>query len=973
MRNRLVLAFRIVVLLALVGPASAQLSERPGTSTEGWSDRRAKDLSGLSIKSRRIRIRSSFDAREPGTSGWFIRRDPWLAFQRGRDLFQRQWRVRDGATGHGGDFIGGPLGDERTKMLPLADVTSCAACHTNVPREPGPGVTIPKNSGRGRQTLSAFGAGAIEMIGLQTRMKLMGQADTDRDGWISLKEMTGAELVVEPAPGESPLSFGKNEDADHDGHPDLNTVLRLWYVDSDGHMLPDAESLDDPEVAGYNFTMQIFGWGHREGAVSSTVRGFARNAMHTHIGLDAHDGVAADDPDRDGVASISVNGARQFSVEPSPDAGVTRTILGISADDPDGDGVLEEFSQGEMDLLEFYLLHAAIPAQRPPTERTSRGRVLMDSFGCTTCHVPDWRIEPANPTSTDVYGRFEGDRRLFELRAAWNEAAGRLEAQVKDLSQIEDGLRVPRRGAATFTGVYSDFRHHEMGDGFAELNFDGSIQRHFRTPPLWGVGHGAPYGHDGASLDLDAVIRRHGGEAAAAAEAYAKASEADREALVTFLNSLVLYQTEELPFDVDGDGEIEEDGFQVAGRDVGAERFNPEWLFNTPVEIEGPVLNPDGETVRSMAAVNRTAAYGEDLPAATDIDEDGFPDVIDPCPEVTGYLDGCRNEPVLATVVASEDFSGGPSGWSRVTNPAFPAAGFKDEFGALQVQLTAPGQYGGFVSPARTVAVPKGTLLRVSWTVAAEEDAAGKWPSFRLMIHRDAFARTDLLQIDAQPDALESPNPWGRQYQQYLLAEADVQEWTFGFDLLGLGSQEGATIRVQNLKVENLGWLDDLYRSNSTMHLEFAGQTHGWQPASDVAFRPAEAAAAADGLVLQQPGSSGDVYGSWTSPLLEPSAVPDRPLWAVGARIERFADGLAPALRLRITEKDNRATNCSIWRSAPPGRISPTAFLTLSDEMEAEELTITFDLMGFDGQADPNGGARLEAISLETYRAATSR
>ena len=31
----------------------------------------------------------------------------------------------------------------------------------------------------------------------------------------------------------------------------------------------------------------------------------------------------------------------------------------------------------------------------------------------------------------------------------------------------------------------------------------------------------------------------------------------------------------------------------VAGMDTGYERFNPEWLFNAPGKIEGPVLNPE--------------------------------------------------------------------------------------------------------------------------------------------------------------------------------------------------------------------------------------------------------------------------------------------------------------------------------------------------------------------------------------------
>jgi hypothetical protein len=96
--------------------------------------------------------------------------------------------------------------------------------------------------------------------------------------------------------------------------------------------------------------------------------------------------------------------------------------------------------------------------------------------------------------------------------------------------------------------------------------------------------------------------------------------------VIAFLNSLVLYSTEDLPTDIDGDGRIAAQ-FQVAGRNTGRERFNPEWLFNTPGRIEGPVTAPDGRRIVSQALVNCRQAYGADLPLCRDRDHDGFPDV----------------------------------------------------------------------------------------------------------------------------------------------------------------------------------------------------------------------------------------------------------------------------------------------------------------------------------------------------------
>ena len=108
---------------------------------------------------------------------------------------------------------------------------------------------------------------------------------------------------------------------------------------------------------------------------------------------------------------------------------------------------------------------------------------------------------------------------------------------------------------------------------------------------------------------------------------YRRLNAADREALLAFLRSLVLYSTEDLPTDLNGDGRVDA-RFRVAGQDTGRECFNPEWLFNTPCRIEGPVVAPDGRRIVSRAAMNLKAAYGVDLPWCRDRDRDGFPDVL---------------------------------------------------------------------------------------------------------------------------------------------------------------------------------------------------------------------------------------------------------------------------------------------------------------------------------------------------------
>jgi hypothetical protein len=191
-------------------------------------------------------------------------------------------------------------------------------------------------------------------------------------------------------------------------------------------------------------------------------------------------------------------------------------------------------------------------------------------------------------------------------------------------------------------GIFSDFRHHEMGPAYAELAYDGTLNTVWRTAPLWGVGSGFPWDHDGRSLSLRASVLRHGGEALASREAFASAPASKQDLLLDWLARLVLYDIESLPADIDGDGRISENFF-VAGVNTGIERFNAEWLFRTPVQIQGEVLNVDGVLIRSFAAVNLSDAYGLTLTWRQDSDLDGWPDVWDDWPLTPGYKDGINN------------------------------------------------------------------------------------------------------------------------------------------------------------------------------------------------------------------------------------------------------------------------------------------------------------------------------------------
>lgn len=577
---------------------------------------RPDDPLGLSIRERRVRVIHSRTPGVPGTSMHLQQTDPWLAYQRGRSYYFREWGVEDGA------FLRLP---PRTEA---ASSTSCGMCHNLPFPSVGAGGNVAIPVGVGRAAPHFFGAGLLETIGLQIRQEILNRFDTNGNGYLDVPaETKGQRVTVEASPGVK-LDLGSLHDDNGDGRPDLNPMFMTRVVDREGrrHLTNDEGRLallKDPGIVGYDLLVGVFASSAGDHQFPS-MRSFSTGVYNTINGILLDVPVVAAHP-RFGGYWIKQWGK-------ASNAGSLQSEIFLSGDpaslDASGRGKITE---GELDLLEWFMLNHPAPAQAVQKERTRRGRTLLAEYGCTSCHVGSWVIKPADETT-----RMPGDRRFFHLAVTPDPQSGELRGRLIDLTKEvrrEDGtvLRVPRREGFVVEDVFTDLRHHDMGERFYEYSYRAgqlSVAKRFRTTPLWGVGSTAPYGHDGRSATLDDVIRRHGGEAEVSAQAYAKAPAEDREALIAFLRSLVLYTPELLPTDLDGDGKIDP-SWKARGEDMGPEIFRAELLFRTPPRYRGWVAGPEGDRYFSYELLNVAEAYGENLEALADKDRNGIPDVAE--------------------------------------------------------------------------------------------------------------------------------------------------------------------------------------------------------------------------------------------------------------------------------------------------------------------------------------------------------
>lgn len=142
---------------------------------------------------------------------------------------------------------------------------------------------------------------------------------------------------------------------------------------------------------------------------------------------------------------------------------------------------------GAVSALADFMRFSAPPS---PTADVEPGLEHFRNIGCASCHRESY---PTTPGSSAVSGR--------EVR------------------------------------LFSDLLLHDIGtsDGLPQ---EAAFAWELRTPPLWGLGRGSLFLHDGSAGSIDAAVMAHRGQAADAQRAYQALADEERLELLAFLEGL---------------------------------------------------------------------------------------------------------------------------------------------------------------------------------------------------------------------------------------------------------------------------------------------------------------------------------------------------------------------------------------------------------------------------------------------------
>ena len=238
-----------------------------------------------------------------------------------------------------------------------------------------------------------------------------------------------------------------------------------------------------------------------------------------------------------------------FSNEPCTDAQIACQMVAES-ESKIGEDV--DFSDRELALVEFYNRVLGVPARRGYnsenktwSDEVTAGRKLFFDTGCTSCHTP-------RHVTDEAPGSVLGELTLTSLEPN----AQPIEVlSNQTIYPYTDLLLHDMGGSCAVTRELSNGqacsgngqeclyvqRCDGLADGLTQGDASGS---EWKTPALWGIGlvqtvnADSTFLHDGRARTIEEAVLWHGGEAQATKDKFMQLSQAQRQQLLSFVESL---------------------------------------------------------------------------------------------------------------------------------------------------------------------------------------------------------------------------------------------------------------------------------------------------------------------------------------------------------------------------------------------------------------------------------------------------
>ncbi len=320
-----------------------------------------------------------------------------------------------------------------------------------------------------------------------------------------------------------------------------------------------------------DLVVRPFQWG----GIASSVRHFARDALDFHFSVQAVEKVGHKDCDLDGLKDeITVGNVTALTAYVAMFRPPTRvTPKGKERVVSRGAKLLESVGCTSCHRASLDIEDAVLTVMTPPTVPESAAcPEEVATLGNSLAHPSevvteaDTRVQAAlrssaatavmsqpEATPAQLYQAMRGSLHSRDVKAV-GEGNYQVDLSLTKVRKKDVPAyvwpRLPSANHGVEVPLYSDLKLHYMGEKLSDEYPQGTDTAGYAAQPgyyvtrvLWGVGDSDPYMHDGRARTLKDAIQLHGvegSEAKAAAEAYEKLDEKDRESLLAYLQSLRL-------------------------------------------------------------------------------------------------------------------------------------------------------------------------------------------------------------------------------------------------------------------------------------------------------------------------------------------------------------------------------------------------------------------------------------------------
>jgi CxxC motif-containing protein (DUF1111 family) len=403
-----------------------------------------------------------------------VRKDRFFV---GNSLFNNNWVTAPSST------------TSRDGLGPLFNARSCSSCHFK--------------DGRGSPP-----AAGEDMVSMLFRLSVPGTA---HDGGPSPDpiyggQLNGSSVLGVAAEGRGILEYFEVAGAYPDGQA-YSQAMPRYHVENWAYGDPGAGLMISPRVA-----PAMTGMGLLEAIPEADILARADPDDVDHDGISGRANFVYDlrakapRLGRFGWKANQPTVEQQVAGAMNGDIGVTSSLFpdenGTASEKLDtlANGGKPELEDVDLEDLVAYSRVLAVPARRNwQAADVKKGSSLFDDVGCADCHVREQHTGASDIpalASQDIH-------------------------------------------------PYTDLLLHDMGDSLADGRPDYlATGNEWRTAPLWGIGlvHAVNdhtrFLHDGRARSLEEAVLWHGGEGAAARARFRKLSSPDRQALISFLQSL---------------------------------------------------------------------------------------------------------------------------------------------------------------------------------------------------------------------------------------------------------------------------------------------------------------------------------------------------------------------------------------------------------------------------------------------------